>query len=158
MIFSSKRDKASLLHFIAGVFKMSTKKQVRWIAAWWVVAFVQHEKAIRNGSEMKHPRRSVREDMGHVIGSLANRAIAIPGYVSKPPPALAQFRAMRLDWSFLVNLTPEAFLERLGKALLEKFTDARFFLHSFSLVDCLPRLRLFVQRAGTFVSCAGVVN
>lgn len=154
MFFSSdywRRRPPSFSYRIMTVFFNCSSIKVGWIYTSRVIALVHNNLSVRNITVMKEPAYAMRPKVCATSGAFANLSVTIPKETTNPLPALSKLWAMFRNRSILVNLTPEAFLERLGKALLEKFTDARFFLHSFSLVDCLPRLRLFVQRAGTFL-------
>lgn len=142
---------AAFCNFVSGVFEVVAKKEVIRIAALRIIALVQHELAFWDLSKVNQPRCPVRQNMRCGIRTLANMPVTHRVFSSRPCPTPAQCRLVQRNRPSLSDLLPKSLKERFGKALLLKCAEVKFRLHSISSVDCLPRLRLFVQRAGTFV-------
>jgi len=115
-----------------------------------VVAFVEHKK-IADLSVVQEPRNTMDVEHSTQAPILADYCVSIGDKTTCPLPTFSKFGSVGLNRSILIRLTPKAVEKRFGKSLSLQELLRNFISHSISLVDCLSRLRLFVQREGTFI-------
>ncbi len=144
---------SSLGPHIQRVFAFGAKPQMVWIYTRWVVsvwAIVAHAKAIWNWAAMNNPRGSVYQN--ELVGSPSSVHLSVPPLHDVPREYPTRFR--------FVHFAPKAFKEIRGKVLTGEILGSSFDLHSVSLVNCLPRFGLLLQRRGfLFINQhGGIVN
>lgn len=130
---------------IKHVLRLCSNPEMVWIntcriVSSWTVMMDLH--SFWNWSYVKDVANPVNPNDSKLPSASLDLAVAAFGYVASPKPAGICF----------MDLCPEAFWKCFGNALRGKIGWSNFSLHSISSVDCLPRLRLFVQRAGNFLS------
>lgn len=92
--------------FVAHVVGMRSKKNVRRVCAFRVVAFVQNMHPIRDGSEMNHPRHTTRSNFA-CQSTRPDHPVSL-GFDAKPLPALIG----------LFHLGPKSLFKRFCHKLL----------------------------------------
>src|SRR5690348_1803395 len=76
---------------------MSSQKEMRRVAAGWIVAAMEDKQAVRNGSVRKLPSHAMRSDLPATFGG--EPAVTIREPRSRPLPALV--------WACLLNQLPK---------------------------------------------------
>ncbi len=142
---------APLVRHIFRILLTRSKKQMRRIAAWWVIAFVQNPKPLRDWPITQHPRQSVRqrEDFfGHVKEPISMSAFAC-GPNPAPPNLLSNYRAV------LVHLGPKSSL-----VIFRQLRDWSCSLHAsiFRLRVSVCRLVIHPANALNFAFPDGRIN
>lgn len=153
--FSAQRFSSVLVISVARIIQFGSKKKMGWICARRVVAAVQNKQLVRYWTDCEHPCDSMRTDIPLRVTTVEN-AVTVPVSKARPFPAWSKFWNMLWNLAVLIDVAPQPVRNCLRKSLAGEIGRCNFQLHSFTLVDCLPRLRLFVQRAGNFVysTCA----
>lgn len=146
---SLKSSVSSLCHHIYDIFSKCTEPQMIWISAWRIVALVKNIHAVWYWSSVQNPRSSVGQNFYCSFCSKGSITKGIASFI--PFPAQPKFWTMPRRFSILRNLLPKTVGKCFGKSLRGEILGSNFYLHSISLFDCLPRLRLFMQRAGNFI-------
>lgn len=125
---------------VIGVLSPGSKPEVGWPDTPWDIALVTHAKTIWNRPKCHNPRRPVRCD---IASANTTPYLAIPKTKSgcRPQPTRVG----------LFNLSPKSLWKVLRKPLRSQILRSKFWLHSVSSFDCLPRLGLFQQRQGFLI-------
>lgn len=154
---------SALIDRIADIVRYCSKKEMVRAAARWVVAFVKDAKVVWNCPEVNLPRKPMRRKLFHPI---SDDTVAFSVKCAFPSPTIltdydVRPKAFFKSWprSIERRTTPRATwlsvrFVKSGWNDLKLITAGRTLAtHTIDfLFDCLPRLRLFVQRAGNFVS------
>lgn len=168
---------SALLHpaFLSGVLQvgfLSACEQMVRSNARRIVALVKRMVSFWNGSVVNVPGNVSCE---YVPLHSPVRQCAVPSRIAigRPQPARTKLRAVCRNWAVFIYVLPKTLVNSLlsifvaarstatvrfgwaRRISLEVFAAKRTLtLHSITLVDCLPRLRLFVQRAGNLLYSA----
>jgi len=142
------RSGASFSVSIGSVFLISSEPQVVGINANPIVAFMAYAEPVRNWAESDDPRNSVRFQVQSVKPNPS-----VPAHLARELPYPTRPYGRNDYRPVPVNSIPKFLLEGVRKELLGLLALCSGVLHSISSVDCLPRLRLFVQRAGNLFTC-----
>lgn len=168
------RRHPSLFRGILPIVVVGSKKEMTRINTRRVVASVAGQQPGRNLTEAHFPRNS--RSWPHCSRSDTKKSVTPRRSTCRPNPAWPKLWSVGGHWSVLIDMLPKSLrvtlqLKRIAAFLataarsaackagwfnLELLTANRTLkLHSITLVDCLPRLRLFVQRAGNYFEYCG---
>lgn len=138
---------------ILHVFKVGSRPEMASSSAGWVIAFVENAKIMRYIPLLDKPCNLMRLQVKwfSIVRSCVNYAVTVFIDVAAPYPARPKFWGVWWDRSIFVHIFPESDRQGFRKALRRGGVIGKLKLHSISLVDCLPRLRLFVQRGANFL-------
>ena len=138
--FSTRGVCSTFFDTIQIVVSLSSKEQMTWTHTRLVITLVKTAKRFRNWATIQQPRNPV--------GTVRSPRHASPIYnpvtsttTCCPNPTLSKVGHVLRGWTILINLCPKALADRFRKALRGEIFFRKFNLHSFSLVDCLPRSR-----------------
>lgn len=130
---------SSLAVHILNIVKVRAKKQVIWVCAFRIVAFVKHVETVWNVSKMNHPAKSVGIfEPVNQRGSVTNYSIPFFMETAVPIPAPMGF----------FYLGPKAFNDGFGISFINEKLKCIFSLHiklglSAALQDVSASLRQF---------------
>jgi len=137
-------DASALSYHVGSVICRRAKPQMIGAYAGPCVARVKHGKRFRDWPIVNNPRGLMR--VNGAPSTATDISVSLPRFCRLPYPAFGFWVIYRNK-----NLVPEAKQKGFGKSLSQQVFCIKKWLHSISLVDCLPRLRLFVQRAANFL-------
>lgn len=137
-----------LLHHVLGVIFRCSKKQVEQINTIWIVALMKNALHVGNWANYQYPDSP---SSINILSNVPNYAPIITTSSPQPFPARSKIWNMLRNWAIFIHPFPESLRQRYGKTLFFQVLLGRFELHSISSVDCLPRLRLFLQRGATLL-------
>lgn len=155
---SSWKSISSLFHTIINIVLSGAKKQMSRANTQFVVTFVKNPHAVRDRTYGDNPRCSVRTNRWCATKTCRQLSISQFRSGCSPCPAWTQLLEMYGNWTVWIYLFPKSALKSFGKALRCQVLLSNFDLHSVSSVNCLPRLRLVAQRAGTSFIRFGAVS
>ena len=102
VVLRARENLSPLVHLICHVVLGRTQKQVIGVDAWRIVATMQHEKPVGDGTLMQFPGNSMRKHyLAFAVPSLAVAMLIAP---PSPQPAIAS----------RVNLSPKSLLQRFN--------------------------------------------
>ena len=156
---------SSFLRGIRHVFGMWTNPQVVRPHTFWIVTFMKPIKTIWDFSMMKHQRKSVSKYVSGISSTPRDDSISMT-CCSGPIPTRTEFWLMKRNGSIFIHSCPKSNDDASRKSMLcqigigvrnyfsksaidSAFRSSSIVLHSISSVDCLPWLRLFLQRGAT---------
>lgn len=153
--FSSHIRISSLLNTVSVVISKSSHEQMVGIYTDGVITFVKNAWfGFWRRSKMNEPRCPVAKNAAIVQPDFPiSQSRPVFKGLSGPIPTTAKMFNVIGNRTFLIHSSPESSQKINGKRLRGFSRRLTVLLHSIMLVDCLPRLRLFVQRAGNFVYC-----
>lgn len=147
---------STLLHHVMRILFRSAKKNMFRICTFWEVAFMKHAQTIWYWPKVKNPRSAMGGFFSAFFTTSSNVPIVLiqtSSFMRRPTPA-SGFKQWIFGWvrnrSVLVHLPPKSFRKCFGKSLRGQILGSNFDLHTLPFVDCVPRLRLLLQRAGNF--------
>lgn len=123
MIFPS--CKPSLFKGVNGVIFFCSKKQMKDIAAWWIITGMKHAESFRNWTAMQNPTSPVRLDF-LPLTTPPNRSVSVFVPVPGPIPTTAH----------LFDLGKESFRKVGRKSLRGQVIRRNFDLHFKYLLMC----------------------
>jgi len=137
--------------FVIGIIKVASQKQMGRVYANLIVALVKGEHSAWNRPKVNDPRSSLCRKHKAAPAARSYNPVAVGSWATDPLVAAAKALAMRWDWSGVVYLSVESFWKGCVQSLRGKVCGTNVWLHSISLFDCLPSLRLFLQRGGNSI-------
>jgi len=132
------------------VFNERPKPKMGWPDAWRVIAVMKDVLPFWNWTKMQNPGSAVCQNNSTVLSFAADAPITFRVFSRSPHPASTKFMPMHWYWTVQIYFSPKAVWKSLGQSLRLKIGSSNFNLHSITSFDCLPRLRLFMQRVGNF--------
>lgn len=142
------RSVASLCVHVTNIVGSGSKKKVGRVDAQSIIALVADQQAIWDWPEMDQPRGSVGVLAAACVPSYRQRPVSDLEAATKPCPARSKFGSVFRYWPVSVDSGKESCSERVRISLRKGWVLCKRLAHN-QVCFGLPRLRLFVQRAGT---------
>lgn len=143
VIFWILKRASSFRIAILHVLCVGSQKQVFRIAASWIITFMANLVSFWNLSICQNPCRFARQKHPFKRRSKSEFSISIWIYKCFPWPTFIR--------GFYFHLRPKTGFYSFRNLLKYFRVRENVYLHSIIFVNCLPRLRLFVQRSGIFI-------